>query len=114
MTAANGRHVTVSWLVSHSMGSIVRCLATAEVYKGSVNSTTIRAAEVFREAVRQNCPGIIAVHNHPSGDPEPSPEDVAVTRSLAAAGKQLDISLLDHIVIGRHEWVSMKERGLGL
>ena len=88
-------------------------MATPEVYKGSVNATSIRSAEVFREAVRQNCPAIIVAHNHPSGDPAPSDEDVAVTGELVAAGKQLDIDLLDHIVIGRHAFVSLKEKGLG-
>ncbi len=88
-------------------------MATPEVYKGSVNATSIRTAEVFREAVRQNCPAIIVVHNHPSGDPAPSDEDVAVTRELVAAGEQLDIDLLDHVVIGRHAFVSLKEKGLG-
>ncbi len=88
-------------------------MGTPEVYKGSVNSTTIRSAEVFREAVRQNCPAIIVVHNHPSGDPAPSEEDVAVTRELVAAGKMLDIDVLDHVVIGRHSFASLKEKGLG-
>ena len=78
-----------------------------------MNSTTIRTAEVCREAVRQNCPAVIVVHNHPSGDPEPSTEDVAVTRELAAAGKALDIEVVDHVGIGRDGFVSLKERGLG-
>ena len=89
-------------------------MAMPDVFVGSVNSTTIRTAEVFREAVRQNCPGVIAVHNHPSGDPTPSDEDIAVTRELAKAGKALDIQLLDHVVVGRDGFVSLKEKGLGL
>ena len=89
-------------------------MAMPDVFVGSVNSTTIRTAEVFREAVRQNCPGVIVVHNHPSGDPTPSDEDVAVTRELAKAGKALDIELLDHVVVGRNGFVSLKEKGLGL
>ena len=88
-------------------------MAMPDVFVGSVNSTTIRTAEVFREAVRQNCPGVIVVHNHPSGDPTPSDEDVAVTRELAKAGKALDIQLLDHVVVGRNGFVSLKEKGLG-
>ena len=87
-------------------------LASPDVFVGSVNSTTIRTAEVFREAVRRNAPGIIVVHNHPSGDPEPSPEDIAVTKELAGAAKTLDIELLDHVVIGRDGFVSLKERGV--
>lgn len=88
-------------------------LAAPDVFVGSVNSTTIRTAEVFREAVRRNAPGIIVVHNHPSGDPTPSAEDASVTREIIAAGKALDIEVLDHIVIGRDGHVSLKERGLG-
>ena len=88
-------------------------MSTPTVFIGTVNQTTVRTAEVFREAVRQNCPHIIIVHNHPSGDPAPSKEDVGVTKSLVAAGKALDIDVLDHIVIGRHDFVSLKERGLG-
>jgi len=84
-----------------------------EVYRGSVNTSLIRVAEVFREAIRENCPSIIVVHNHPSGDPTPSPEDVRVTQQLFEAGKLLDIELLDHIVIGRNAFVSMKEKRLG-
>jgi DNA repair protein RadC len=84
-----------------------------EVYHGSLNTSLIRVAEVFSEAVKVNAAGIIVVHNHPSGDPSPSPEDVAVTRALVEAGKLLDIDVLDHLVIGQHRFVSLKERGLG-
>ncbi len=84
-----------------------------EVYHGSLNTSLIRVGEVFRDAVRVNAAGIIIAHNHPSGDPSPSPEDVAVTRALVEAGKLLDIDVLDHLVIGRHRFVSLKERGLG-
>jgi len=84
-----------------------------EVYHGSLNTALIRAGEVFREAVKVNAAGLIVVHNHPSGDPSPSPEDVAVTRVLAEAGKLLDIELLDHLIIGQQRFVSLKERGLG-
>jgi DNA repair protein RadC len=84
-----------------------------EIYRGNVNSAQVRAAEVFREAVVQNCPQIIAVHNHPSGDPTPSSDDVAVTADLVQAGRCLDIDFLDHIVIGQGRYVSLKERNLG-
>jgi DNA repair protein RadC len=83
-----------------------------EVYRGSVNTSLIRVAEVFREAVKINAAGIIVVHNHPSGDPNPSPEDVAVTRAIIEAGKLLDIEVLDHLVIGQQKFVSLKDRGL--
>jgi DNA repair protein RadC len=88
-------------------------LASPDVFVGSVNSTMIRTAEVFREAVRRNAPGIIIVHNHPSGDPAPSNEDASVTREIIAAGKTLDIEVLDHIIVGRKGHVSLKEKGLG-
>ncbi len=83
------------------------------VYKGSLNTTMVRIAELFREAIRANCAGIIAVHNHPSGDSSPSPEDVALTRDAIQAGKLLSIELLDHLVISSRGFVSLRERGLG-
>ncbi len=81
-------------------------------YRGSLNKATVRVAEVFREAIRENAAAIIAVHNHPSGDPTPSPQDVALTRTLVQAGQLLDIPLLDHVIIGMGRWVSLKEQGL--
>ena len=69
--------------------------------------------ELFKGAVRTNASAIIVVHNHPSGDPTPSPDDVAVTRAIVQAGKLLDVDVLDHLVIGQGKWVSLKERGLG-
>jgi DNA repair protein RadC len=84
-----------------------------EVYHGNVSSALVRPSEVYREAVRDNCPQLIVVHNHPSGDPTPSSDDVAVTADLVQAGGFLDIEILDHIVIGQGSWVSMKERRLG-
>jgi DNA repair protein RadC len=90
-----------------------RVMETAEVYKGSVNSSQIRVGEVFREAIRKNASALIVIHNHPSGDPTPSPDDVAVTRAIVQAGKLLDVEVLDHLVIGHGKWVSLKERGLG-
>jgi DNA repair protein RadC len=84
------------------------------VYIGSLNTAVVRVGELFREAIRMNCAAVIVAHNHPSGDPTPSPEDVQVTRQIVQAGKLLDIDVLDHLVIGNgSRWVSMKERGLG-
>ena len=83
------------------------------VYQGNVNSSIIRVSEVFREPMRLNSTSIITAHNHPSGDPTPSPEDVMITRQLVAAGKLLDIDVLDHLVIGQGLWVSLRERQLG-
>jgi len=90
-----------------------RLLGTETVYVGSLNASHIRVSEVFREAVKRNCAAIIVVHNHPSGDPTPSPEDVEVTRQLVAAGSLLDIEVLDHLIVGQQRFVSLRERGLG-
>jgi DNA repair protein RadC len=90
-----------------------RLLGVETLYVGSLNASHIRVGEVFRDAVKRNCAAIIVAHNHPSGDPTPSPEDVAVTRQLVEAGKLLDIEVLDHMVIGHQRFVSLRERGLG-
>jgi DNA repair protein RadC len=90
-----------------------RVLAIETVYRGSVNSSQVRVSELFKSAVRRNAVAILVVHNHPSGDPTPSPDDVVVTRAFVQAGKLLDIEVLDHLVIGRGRFVSLKERGLG-
>ena len=79
-------------------------------YEGTVNSSVLRAAEIYRPAIIRNCPAVIVCHNHPSGDPTPSPEDIAVTEQLVEAGKVLDIELVDHLVIGSQRFVSLKER----
>jgi len=89
-----------------------RVLEIVEVYKGSVNSSQVRVGELFKDAIRANASAVVVVHNHPSGDPTPSPEDVAVTRAVVQAGKLLDVEVLDHVVIGQGKWVSLKERGL--
>jgi DNA repair protein RadC len=90
-----------------------RVLASPTIYVGSVNASIIRVSEIFREAVRENATALIVAHNHPSGDPTPSPEDVHVTRSIVEAGSLLGIDVLDHLVIGHQRFVSLKERGLG-
>ncbi len=89
-----------------------RVLHIEPVYRGSVNSSQVRVAEIFKTAIRRNASNIIVVHNHPSGDPTPSPDDVAITRAILQAGELLDIKLLDHIIIGNGRFVSLKERGL--
>ncbi|MDP9364588.1 MAG: DNA repair protein RadC [Chloroflexota bacterium] len=86
-----------------------RVLAVRTVYQGSVNQAQVRVAEVFRDAVRQNAVALVAVHNHPSGDPTPSAADVALTAELARAGQLLDVELLDHLVIGQGSWKSMRQ-----
>jgi DNA repair protein RadC len=84
-----------------------------KVYTGSLNSSMVRVAELFRAAIQRSAASIILVHNHPSGDPSPSPEDAALTRSAVQAGKLMDIEVLDHLVIGHGMFVSLKEKGLG-
>ena len=89
-------------------------LSTHEVYVGNVNSTVVRPAEVFRPAVRNNAPSLIVVHNHPSGNPAPSGDDIAITKDLVASGKLLGIEVLDHLIIASgHRYVSMNENGQG-
>ena len=88
-------------------------LTVSEVYKGNVSSAVLRTAEVFRGAVREGCPSILVVHNHPSGDPTPSSDDVRVTKQLVEAGRLLDIEVLDHVVVAQGGFVSLKDRGLG-
>ena len=87
-------------------------LRVADVYQGNVASSLVRVGELYRDAVRLNAAGIILVHNHPSGDPTPSPDDLHLTAEALAAGRLLDIQLLDHLVIGHDVWVSLRDRGI--
>jgi DNA repair protein RadC len=86
-------------------------MQVVEVYKGNVSSALVRPAEVFRDAIRHNAPSIIIVHNHPSGDPAPSPDDIVLTRQLIEAGKMLGIDVLDHVVIGDRRFASLSSLG---
>lgn len=88
-------------------------LAVDKVYRGNVNTTIVRAAEIFREAIKRNSAAVIIAHNHPSGDATPSTEDVKVTELIVQAGELLDIEVLDHLIVGNNRYVSLKERGLG-
>lgn len=83
------------------------------VYQGSVNAAQVRIAEVFKEAIRANAPAIAIAHNHPSGDPTPSSDDVALTSDLVRAAALLDIDLIDHLIIGEGRWLSLRRLGLG-
>ena len=83
------------------------------VAHGSLNSAQMRVGEIFTPAVRRNAAALIAVHNHPSGDPTPSPDDMAITRAMIEAGKLLDIAVIDHLVIGLGNYISLKEKKLG-
>ena len=87
-------------------------LRVSVVYQGNVASSLVRIGELFRDAVRLNASGLILVHNHPSGDPTPSPDDLHLTAEALAAGRLLDIQLLDHLVIGHDAWISLRDRGI--
>jgi DNA repair protein RadC len=87
-------------------------LRVSTVYQGNVSASLVRVGELFRDAVRLNAAGVILVHNHPSGDPTPSPDDLHLTAEALAAGRLLDIQLLDHLVIGHDAYVSLRDRGI--
>ena len=87
-------------------------LRVATVYQGNVSASLVRVGELFRDAVRLNASGVILVHNHPSGDPTPSPDDLHLTAEALAAGRLLDIDLLDHLVVGHDAWISLRDRGV--
>ncbi len=108
MSAHEQEHMRVLLLDTRN-----RVLGSPTIYIGNLNTAVVRIGELFRDAIRQNCAAIIVAHNHPSGDPTPSPEDVRVTEQIVSAGKLLDIDVLDHLVIGGQRFVSLKERGLG-
>ena len=80
---------------------------------GYLAQAQVRVAEVYRDAVRHNAVAVVAVHNHPSGDPTPSSADVALTAELARAGELLGVELLDHLVVGQGRWASLRRSGLG-
>jgi DNA repair protein RadC len=82
------------------------------VYQGNVSSSLVRVGELFRDAVRLNATSLILVHNHPSGDPTPSPDDLHLTAEALAAGRLLDIEVLDHLIVGHDAWVSLRDRGV--
>jgi DNA repair protein RadC len=86
-------------------------IAMETVYAGNLAGSSVRIGEVFREAVRRQSAAMVVVHNHPSGDPSPSAEDLRITGELAEAGRLLDIELLDHLVIGHGRWVSLRSLG---
>lgn len=106
-------HLQQEYLITLLLDTRNRMFEVVEVYRGSLNSSMVRIGEVYKAAVQQSAAAIVVSHNHPSGDPTPSPEDVAVTRAIVQAGKLMDIQCLDHLVIGHGQWISLKEKGLG-
>jgi len=93
----------------------LRVLAAPTLYRGTITAAPARVAEVFREAVRRGAAKVAVAHNHPSGDPTPSGQDIAFTRELVRAGKLMDIEVIDHVIIGHGpgRWVSLRSRHLG-
>jgi DNA repair protein RadC len=87
-------------------------LRVVTIYQGNVSSSLVRIGELFRDAVRLNASGLILVHNHPSGDPTPSPDDLRLTAETLAAGRLLDIQLLDHLIVAGDSFVSLRDRGV--
>ena len=87
-------------------------IAQVRLYAGNVSSALVRVGELFTEAVRRNAAGIVLVHNHPSGDATPSPDDLHLTAEAIAAGRLLDVPLLDHLIVGGSAWVSLREHGV--
>jgi DNA repair protein RadC len=87
-------------------------IAMRTVYVGNLAGSSVRVGELYREAIRRQAAAIVVAHNHPSGDPEPSHEDLKITGELAEAGRLLDIELLDHLILGRERWVSLRALGV--
>lgn len=92
----------------------IKCglIGIEEISVGSINSSIVHPREVFAPAIKKSCASVLLVHNHPSGDPTPSQEDLNITRRLAEAGKILGIEVVDHIIIGDGTYVSLKDKGL--
>ena len=89
-----------------------RIIRRVQVSEGSLNQSIVHPREVFNPAVKESAAAVILVHNHPTGDPAPSSEDIAVTRRLREAGEIMGIKVLDHIIVGDGEYLSFVERGL--
>lgn len=87
-------------------------ISTEVISVGTLNSTLVHPREVFRTAIKKTANAIIVSHNHPSGDPEPSHEDIAITKRLCEVGELVGIPIIDHIVVGHHRFVSLKQRNL--
>ncbi len=107
MGAFEQEHLRVMYLNTRN-----RVLGWEDVYKGPLNQSQVRIGELFKGAIRRNAASVIIAHNHPSGDPSPSPDDVAITRAIIEAGRLLDVEVLDHLIIGRGRYISLKERRL--
>lgn len=106
------RYETKEFFMAILLSTKNHVLKTPVISVGSLNASVVHPRELFREAIQASAASIILVHNHPSGDPAPSPEDVELTRRLLEAGRLMDMAVLDHVVIGDGRFVSMKEKGI--
>jgi DNA repair protein RadC len=97
-------------VLSLNAKNVVQRVST--VYVGNVSTSLVRVGELFRDAVRLDASGVVLCHNHPSGDPTPSPDDLHLTAEAIAAGRLLDVDVLDHVVIAHDAWVSLRDRGV--
>ena len=89
-----------------------RLIRDAVIFRGTLSHASVAPAPLFRQAILAGAAGVILYHNHPSGDPEPSPEDLATTQRFAAAGREIGIEVKDHVIVGRGRWVSFQEKRL--
>lgn len=87
-------------------------ISTKEVFKGSLNSSIVHPREIFKEAINLSAASIILCHNHPSGDPTPSIEDINITKRIKSCGEIMGIELLDHVILGKNNFISLKEKGI--
>ncbi|MBI9050008.1 MAG: DNA repair protein RadC [Anaerolineaceae bacterium] len=106
-------HREQEYMVVMPLSTRNHVLDVIEMYHGSLNASMVRVGELFKPALQRNAAAILIAHNHPSGDPGPSHEDVELTRAVVNAGKLLDVDVVDHLVIGLSRWISLKERRLG-
>ena len=106
MESLTQEHLVVAYLTTKNT-----VIKTETVFIGSLNASIVHPREVFRHAVKLHCASIVVAHNHPSGDPTPSQEDINITRRLTEAGNALGINVLDHIIVGRNRSTSLKEKG---
>lgn len=106
------RYLTQEHFVCLFLNTKNRVIDKECIFIGSLNTSVVHPREVFREAIRRSAAGVICIHNHPSGDPSPSREDLDVTARLVEAGRIIGVELLDHIIIGDGSYVSLKEKGV--
>ena len=105
------RFLTQEHFVSLYLNTKNQVMHKKTIFIGSLNASIVHPREVFKEALRRSAASIICIHNHPSGDPSPSSEDIEVTKSLIECGRILGIDLLDHLIIGENKFVCLKEKG---